>query len=196
MSASPSPPCSPTNRYGRRGAGPQGVSSATFYNRFRRYLHLAALPPSGHSRPTPHRRQAPPRRRRVGRVRKPVPRPQLARRHHHLSPQTRRSTRSGLARRRQRYRRELIRRQHSHLALSARRQTPPPPSSVRTKLSLRGSVSTLLTPLSTGCRSALTSSRLQSVHTSNCNPLRSGGPYARSHRPHRHLRPRQLRRAA
>ena len=29
------------------GAGPQGVSSATFYNRFRGYLRLAGLPPSG-----------------------------------------------------------------------------------------------------------------------------------------------------
>ncbi len=85
--------------------------------RLQRYLlqPLPGLPPLGRSPalrrpcPTPHRRQAPPRRRRVGRVRKPVPRPQLARRHHHLPPQTRGSARYRLAWRRQRYRRELAR---------------------------------------------------------------------------------------
>ena len=42
------------------GAAPSGVSSATFYNRFRTYLRMATLPPSGHPRPAPHRRQATP----------------------------------------------------------------------------------------------------------------------------------------
>ena len=37
----------PSESLWQAGAGPTGVSSATFYNRFRRYLHLAALPPSG-----------------------------------------------------------------------------------------------------------------------------------------------------
>ena len=47
MSARTSPPCSPASPSGRRAQVPNGVSSATFYNRFRGYLHLAALPPSG-----------------------------------------------------------------------------------------------------------------------------------------------------
>ena len=72
------------------GAGPS--------RRLQRYLlqPLPGLPPLGRPPsfrrpcPTPYRRQAPPRCRRVGRVREPVPRSQLARRHHHLSPQTRR----------------------------------------------------------------------------------------------------------
>ena len=76
----------PSESLWQAGAGLNGVSSATFYNRFRGYLAKAGLPPSGVHRPTPHRRQAPPRRRRVGRVREPVPRSQLARSHHHLSP--------------------------------------------------------------------------------------------------------------
>ena len=29
------------------GAGPQGISSGTFYGRFRRYLRAAGLPPTG-----------------------------------------------------------------------------------------------------------------------------------------------------
>ena len=37
----------PTESLWQAGAGPQGVSSATFYNRFRGYLRLAGLPPSG-----------------------------------------------------------------------------------------------------------------------------------------------------
>ena len=37
----------PSESLWQAGAGPQGVSSATFYNRFRGYLRLAALPPSG-----------------------------------------------------------------------------------------------------------------------------------------------------
>ena len=70
-------------------AGPNGVSSATFYNRFRGYLAKAGLPLSGvhllRHTAAKLRRDS----RRVGRVRKPVPRPQLARRHHHLPSQTR-----------------------------------------------------------------------------------------------------------
>ena len=76
----------PSESLWQAGAGPQGVSSATFYNRFRGYLRLAGLPPSGVHVLRPHGCQAPPRCRRVGRVRQPVPRSQLARRHHHLSP--------------------------------------------------------------------------------------------------------------
>ncbi len=37
----------PSESLWQAGAGPQGVSSATFYNRFRGYLRLAGLPPSG-----------------------------------------------------------------------------------------------------------------------------------------------------
>ena len=37
----------PTESLWQAGAGPSGVSSATFYNRFRGYLRLAGLPPSG-----------------------------------------------------------------------------------------------------------------------------------------------------
>ena len=37
----------PSESLWQAGAGPQGVSSATFYNRFRGYLVKAALPPSG-----------------------------------------------------------------------------------------------------------------------------------------------------
>ena len=37
----------PTESLWQAGAGPQGVSSATFYNRFRGYLEKAGLPPSG-----------------------------------------------------------------------------------------------------------------------------------------------------
>ena len=37
----------PTESLWQAGAGPNGVSSATFYNRFRGYLRLAGLPPSG-----------------------------------------------------------------------------------------------------------------------------------------------------
>ncbi len=37
----------PTESLWQAGAGPQGVSSATFYSRFRGYLRLAGLPPSG-----------------------------------------------------------------------------------------------------------------------------------------------------
>ena len=37
----------PSESLWQAGAGPQGVSSATFYNRFRGYLCLAGLPPSG-----------------------------------------------------------------------------------------------------------------------------------------------------
>ena len=46
MSARTSPPCIPESLW-QAGAGPQGVSSATFYNRFRGYLAKAGLPPSG-----------------------------------------------------------------------------------------------------------------------------------------------------
>ena len=84
MSARTSPPCIPPSRSGRPAQDPQGVSSATFYNRFRGYLNNGRSTGLGRPRPAPLRRQTPPRRRRVGRVRKPVPRPQLARRHHHL----------------------------------------------------------------------------------------------------------------
>ena len=108
----------PTESLWQAGAGPQGVSSATFYNRFRGYLRLAGLPPSG-----VHvlRHTAAKLRRDVGESVesvKPVPRPQLARRHHHLPPQTRGAARYRLAWRRNRYRRELVR----------RRQSPPPQS--------------------------------------------------------------------
>ena len=79
----------PSESLWQAGDGPQGVSSATLYNPLP-WLHPEGRPPSvGRARPTPHRRQAPLRRRRVGRVRKPVPRSQLARRHHHLPSQTR-----------------------------------------------------------------------------------------------------------
>ena len=37
----------PSESLWQAGAGPSGVSSATFYNRFRNYLRLAGLPPSG-----------------------------------------------------------------------------------------------------------------------------------------------------
>ena len=37
----------PSESLWQAGAGPQGVSSATFYNRFRGYLAKAGLPPSG-----------------------------------------------------------------------------------------------------------------------------------------------------
>ena len=37
----------PSESLWQAGAGPQGVSSATFYNRFRTYLQKAGLPPSG-----------------------------------------------------------------------------------------------------------------------------------------------------
>ena len=37
----------PAESLWQAGAGPPGVSSATFYNRFRTYLRLAGLPPSG-----------------------------------------------------------------------------------------------------------------------------------------------------
>ena len=37
----------PSESLWQAGAGPQGVSSATFYNRFRGYLQKAGLPPSG-----------------------------------------------------------------------------------------------------------------------------------------------------
>ena len=37
----------PAESLWQAGAGPNGVSSATFYNRFRTYLRLAGLPPSG-----------------------------------------------------------------------------------------------------------------------------------------------------
>ncbi len=37
----------PSESLWQAGAGPSGVSSATFYNRFRGYLRLAGLPPSG-----------------------------------------------------------------------------------------------------------------------------------------------------
>ena len=47
MSARTSPPCIPANLSGRRALVPNGVSSATFYNRFRGYLAKAGLPPSG-----------------------------------------------------------------------------------------------------------------------------------------------------
>ena len=100
------------------GAGPSGVSSATFYNRFRGYLRLAGPAALGRSRPPPHRRQAPPRCRRVGRVREPVPRSQLARCHHHLSPSPRRSARYGLAWRRACSRRELDRPAYGLLPLT------------------------------------------------------------------------------
>ena len=68
------------------------------FRRFQRHLlqplpgaisAWAGLPLSGRPPPPPHRRQAPPRCRRVGRVGKPVPRSQLARRHHNLPSQTR-----------------------------------------------------------------------------------------------------------
>ena len=45
-SARTSLPCIPASPSGRRALAP-GVSSATFYNRFRGYLRLAGLPPSG-----------------------------------------------------------------------------------------------------------------------------------------------------
>ena len=76
----------PSESLWQAGAGPSGVSSATFYNRFRDYLEKAGLPPSGVHvlRHTAAKLRL--RCRRVGRVRKPVPRSQLARCHHHLSP--------------------------------------------------------------------------------------------------------------
>ena len=37
----------PSESLWQAGAGPSGVSSATFYNRFRTYLRKAGLPPSG-----------------------------------------------------------------------------------------------------------------------------------------------------
>lgn len=41
------------------GAGPRGITSATFYSRFRRYLRLAGQAPSGPtSRATPQRSSA------------------------------------------------------------------------------------------------------------------------------------------
>ena len=50
----------PSESLWQAGAGPTGVSSATFYNRFRAYLREAGLPPVRPPRPAPHRRQAPP----------------------------------------------------------------------------------------------------------------------------------------
>ncbi len=43
----------PSESLWQAGAGPTGVSSATFYNRFRGYLRLAGLPPASMSSATP-----------------------------------------------------------------------------------------------------------------------------------------------
>ena len=50
----------PSESLWQAGAGPTGVSSATFYNRFRGYLRQGRSPALGRPRPAPHRRQAPP----------------------------------------------------------------------------------------------------------------------------------------
>ena len=125
----------PSESLWQAGAGPQGRLQRHLLQPLPGLPPKAGLPPVGRPRPTPHRRQAPPRRRRVGRIGQPVPRSQLARRHHHLPPQTRGSARCRLAwRRASCYRRELARPADGLLRLTglvsvpAGRQRIPPPS--------------------------------------------------------------------
>ena len=145
------------------GAGPSGVSSATFYNRFRGYLRLAGLPPSG-----VHvlRHTAAKLRRDVGESVESVSQ--------FLDHSSLAVTTTYL--RRLEGQRDTAWHGVAHV-VSVRRELARLPGPHRSTLPNR----------------ALTSTRLQSVHTSRFNSPSAGGRLARSHSPHRHLRPRLLR---
>ena len=166
---------------GRRSPG---VSSATFYNRFRGYLRLAGLPLSG-----VHllRHTAAKLRRDVGESVESVSQ--------FLDHSSLAVTTTYL--RRLEGQRDAAWHGVANIIGVLAPRTVFPPRSFRGLVSRPSpaSMSTFVDPPS-GCRTALTSTRLQSVHTSRFNSPSAGGRLARSHSPHRHLRPRLLRRAA
>ncbi len=150
------------------GAGPQGVSSATFYNRFRGYLQKAGLPPSG-----VHvlRHTAAKLRRDVGESVESV---SQFLDHSSLAVTT------TYLRRLEGQRDAAWHGVASVIGVRYRRELARLPGPHRSTLPNR----------------ALTSTRLRSVHTSRFNSPSAGGRLARSHSPHSHLRPRLLRRTA
>ena len=176
------------------GAGPQGVSSATFYNRFRGYLRLAGLPPrASMSSATPPPSYAATSASRSNRsasssITARSPSPQLTFADSRVSAMP-----PGMAS--PCARRELAPLQGA-FPVAGRCYLLSPRILAPLKLSLGGSAPWLSTPTPSGCRSALTSTRLRSVHTSRFNSPSAGGRLARSHSPHSHLRPRLLRRTA